>query len=172
MSSVTAAPPRTGPLPTSVRSAVRGAARAVAATVGAVLAGLMLALPAVHLPPPGVPAGLPASAVAASFEHLSAAHRAPALPLAGTSGAITVLTIVHDVRASATGPAGARAERVVGASSAALGVAPAPGAASVVLAPALVLALLAGGARRAPGRSTHRGPAPLRGPPHALAPAP
>ena len=172
MSSTTAAPHRTGPLPASVQSAVRGAARAVAATVGAVLAGLVLALPTLHLPPPGVPAGVTTTVVAgASFGHLPLPNRAATsllAPAAPTTS--TVLTAVREVRTSVAVPVVALRERVAGAS--AVAVVPALGAAAVVLAAALVGARPAGSRRRASGRPTHLGPAPLRGPPRPPAPAP
>lgn len=158
MSSATAPASRTGPalpagLPAGARSAVRGAARAVAATVGAVLAGLVLALPGVHLPLTAASTG-PQSAVVSSVHHSS--FVAPAGLL---SPVVVRVPAAPDAARSAP-------------SVAALATAPVPGAAWVLLAAALVGLSRPLGRRTSPRRPPHHGPAPLRGPPAPLAPAP
>lgn len=183
MPSVIPAPHRTGPAPTSVRTAVRGAARVVAATVGAVLAGLVLALPAVHLPPPSMPSGLLTSVVASAPASLLApVGTSPTSLLApgvhrhgGATTSATVLTAVRDVRAGVVATADVLREHLA-PPVVTVGVAPASSttwvALAAVLAAALAGARTTGDRRRGPGRRTHLGPAPLRGPPALPAPAP
>lgn len=159
----TAAPaPRTGsPLPTGLpagaRSAVRGAARAVVATVGAVLAGLVLALPAGHLPFTPVPTG-PQTAVVFSADHRPISLTAG--PLGGAGPA------AHTVVRPVTPATPAVVQVLAAPRSAALG------AQWVLLAAALVGLSRPLTRRRVPVRAPHLGPAPLRGPPAGLAPAP
>lgn len=176
MSPPTAPAPRTGSLlPAGARSTVRGAARAVVATVGAVLAGLVLALPAVHLPITAAPAGLRA-AVVSSVDHRPTSFTAAPVPGTGPATHAVVRPVALAAPAVVQVLAAPGSVRAA-APAAALAADLASGAPWVLLAAALLAAALAGvsrppARRRVPVRAPHLGPAPLRGPPAGLAPAP